>query len=192
MITLVTTFITEKIVAIITVSLVVVAVVPTTLVLTTDHETAVVLQQQQEEQQLVLIQAVKKSGDALIVKLQSAEASCNAQVTTLVATSKVAPGKIQSQLAKAKLELHGSVAPFIATINKDEDSFAHLAVINPEDEEDELAQIQLISITAFGQPGTTGVVITTCQTVVLEIQQVIKVIVIEEPVKIKVKEGDND
>ncbi|HEY8678549.1 MAG TPA: hypothetical protein VIN39_07950 [Candidatus Dormibacteraeota bacterium] len=192
MITLVTTFITEKIVAIITVSLVAVAVVPTTLVLTTDHGTAVVLQQQEDQQQVVLIAAVKKAGDGLIVKLQNAETSCNSQVTQVVTASKVAPGKVQSQLAQAKTQLHGSVAPFIAQIQKDEDHFAHLAVITPEDEEDELGQIQLIGITSLGGTGTTGVVTVTCGTVVIEIQQIIQVIVIQERVGIVHRQEGDD
>ena len=181
MITLITTFVTEKIVAILTVTLVAVAAVPTTLVLTTEHQTTVVLQQQEDQQQVVLIAAVKKAGDDAIVKLQSTESSCNIQVTQLVATSKIAPGRIQSQLAQAKSQIHGSVAPFVAQIQKDEDHFAHLAVITPEDEQDELGQIQVIEITALGGTGTTGVVTITCQTVVIEIQTVIKVIVLEHP-----------
>jgi len=190
MITLITTFVTEKIVAILTVTLVAVAVVPTTLVLTTEHQTTVVLQQQEDQQQVVLIKAVKKAGDNLIVKLQNTESSCTTQVTQLVAASKIAPGKIQSQLAQAKTQIHGSVAPFVAQIQKDEDHFAHLAVITPEDEEDELGQIQLIEITALGGNGTVGVVTVTCQTVVIEIQVVIQVIVIQVPVVVH-REGDD-
>lgn len=176
MITLITTFVTEKIVAILTVTLVAVAAVPTTLVLTTEQQTTVVLQQQADQQNVVLISAVKKAGDGLIVKLQNTESSCDTQVIQLVANSKIAPGKIQSKLALAKLQLHGSVAPFIAQIQKEQDRFAHLAVITPEDEQDELGQIQLIEITALGGNGTVGVVTVTCQTVVIEIQTVIVVV----------------
>ncbi len=197
MISLITTFVTEKIVAILTVTLVAVAAVPTTLVLTTEHQTdealqqqAVVLQLAEGQQQIVLVKAVKKAGDDLIVKLQNAETSCNTQVTQVVTTSKINPGKIQSQLAQAKTEIHGSVAPFIAQLQKHEDHFAHLAVITPEDEEDELGQIQLIGITALGGTGTTGVVTVTCGTVVIEIQMVIKVIVIQVPVVVH-REGDD-
>ena len=180
MFTLITTFVTEKIVAILTVTLVAVAAVPTTLVLTTEHQTTVILQQQEDQQQVVLITAVKKAGDDLIVRLQNSENSCNAQVTQLVVTSKINPGKVQSQLAQAKLEIHQSVAPFIAQIQKQEDNFAHLAVISPEDEQAELGQIQLIGFTAIGGNGTVGVVTVTCQTVVVEIQLVIHIVVVEQ------------
>ncbi len=178
MITLITTWITEKIVTVLTVSLVAVAAVPTTLVLTTELQTTVVVQQQQATQQIVLITAVKKAGDDVILKLQTAETSCSTQVTQIVATSKVAPGKVQSQLAQAKTQIHGSVAPFIAQIQKDEDHFAHLSVITPEDEEAELGQIQLISVTALGNSQIVGVVTVTCQSVIVYIQEVIQVVVI--------------
>lgn len=182
MITLIATWVTEKIVAVFTVSLVVVAAVPTTLILTTEHQVTVTLQQQQEQRQLVLVKSVQKAGDDLIVKLQNAEASCNTQVTTLVTTSRVNPGKIQSQLAQAKTQIHGSVAPLIVTIQKDEDNFGKLAVITPEDEENELEHLQQLSIVALGDGKTIiGTVIVTCQIVIVEIQ----VIVVQH-------EGDRD
>lgn len=172
MVTLITTWVTEKIVAVLTVTLVAVAAVPTALVLTTEHQVTVTLQQQQT----VLIQTVTKAGDELIVKLQSAEASCNTQVTQVVTTSKVTPGQIQSQLARAETQIHGSVAPFIAAIQRDEDQFAHLAVISPEDEQNELEHFQQLAILSLGDGKTVvGTVTVTCQIVVIEI----KVIVVE-------------
>ena len=175
MITLITAWVTERIVTVVTVTLVAVAAVPTTLVLTTEHHADVVLQQQGEEHKIVLIKAVKKAGDDLVVKLQNAESSCNTQVTQLVAASKVNPAVIQSQLAQAKTQLHGSVAPFVAAVQKHEDHIAHLDQVSDQDEEDELSQIQLIEITALGSGQTTGVVTVTCQTVVVEIKLVIQV-----------------
>lgn len=175
MITLITTWVTERIVTVVTVSLVAVAAVPTTLVLTTEHHVDVVLQQQSDEHKIVLIKAVKKAGDELVVKLQNAESSCNTQVTQLVATSKVNPGQIQSQLDQAKTQLHGSVAPFIAAVAKHEDHIAHLDEVSEQDEQDELSQLQLIEITSLGGGQTVGVVTVTCQTVVVEIKLVIQV-----------------
>ena len=95
MFTVITTFVTEKIVALLTVSLVAVAAVPTALILTTDEQTQVIVQQQEGQQQIVLVKSVKKAGDDLIVKLQNAEDSCNTQVTGLVTAAKLNPGKIQ-------------------------------------------------------------------------------------------------
>jgi len=73
MITIITTWVTEKIVAVITVTVVAVAAVPTTLILTTEHNVTVTVTQQQLQTRTVLIQTVKTAGDELIVKLQNAE-----------------------------------------------------------------------------------------------------------------------
>jgi hypothetical protein len=187
--TLITAWVTEKIVAVMTISLVAVAAVPTTLVLTTEHQTTVVLQQQQQQQQIVLIATVKKAGDDLVIKLQSAGTACTNQVTQLVATSKVTPGSVQSQVAQANLQIKGSIAPFIAATQQEQIRFAKMAVITPEDEESELEHLKLISVTALGAPQIVGVVTITCQTVVIEVQQIIEVIVVKEP---KAKKADID
>lgn len=176
MITLITTWVTEKIVAVFVVSLVAVAAVPTTLVLTTEHQVAVTLQQQEHQQRIVLVQTVKKTGDDLIVKLQSAEASCNTQVTNLASTH---GAQLQTQLASAQTQVHGSITPFIAAIRQDQDRFAHLAVVTPEDEEAELAHLQLIQITALGNGQTAGVITITCGSVVVQIQTVIQVVILK-------------
>ncbi len=190
MITLITAWVTEKIVAIMTVSLVAVAAVPTTLVLTTEHQTTVVVQQQEQQQAIVLITAVKKAGDALIVKLQSAGTDCTNQVTQVVATSKVTPGSVQSQVAQAKLQIKGSVAPFIAEAQQEQARVAKLTLITPEDQEIALAHLKLIGVTALGAPQATGVVTITCQTIVIQIQQTIQVIVLQAKIaNLKVGDG---
>lgn len=176
MITLITTWVSEKIVAIFVVSLVTVAAVPTTLVLTTEHQVTVTVQQQQLQQQTILVQTVKKTGDDLILKLQSAEVSCNTQVTTLASTHAT---QIQTQLVSAQTQIHGSITPFIAAVRHDEEHFANLAVITPEDEEQELAHLQLITVTALGDGQTAGVVTVTCGSVVVQIQTVIQVVVLK-------------
>jgi ribosomal protein L18 len=161
---------------VLTVTLVSVAAVPTVLVLTTEHQTTVILQQQDKQQQVVLVSAVKKAGDDLIVKLTSAETSCNTQVGQMVAARNVAPGLIQTQLNQAKSQVHASVAPLLTTIQQRKADFAKLAVVTPRDEEDELGQFQQIEILAFGTTKTTGVVTVNCQSVVLTIQQVIVIV----------------
>lgn len=177
--TLITTFVTEKIVVLLTVSLVAVAAVPTALILTTDEQTAVVLQQQQGEQQIVLVKSVQKAGDDAIVKLENAENSCNTQITGLVTAAKLNPGKIQSQLAQAKTTIHGSVAPYIAQLKEREQEFAAKTELSDEDEQNELNEIQQIEIIALGGNGTTGTVTVTCQTVTIQIKLVIQVTVVQ-------------
>ena len=179
MFTVITTFVTEKIVALLTVSLVAVAAVPTALILTTDEHTAVVLQQQQGEQQIVLVKSVQKAGDDAIVKLQSAEDTCNTQINGLVTAAKLNPGKIQSQLAQAKTTIHGSVAPYIAQLKEREQEFQAKTDLSDEDEQNELNEIQQIEIIALGDNGTTGTVTLTCQTVTVQIKLVIQVTVVQ-------------
>jgi hypothetical protein len=48
-------------------------------------------------------------------------------------------------------------------------------VITPEDEQNELAHLQLIELESLGDGQTTGVVIVTCTIVIVEI----KIIVVE-------------
>ncbi|MCA1835013.1 MAG: hypothetical protein LC721_01210, partial [Actinobacteria bacterium] len=48
--------------------------------------------------------------------------------------------------------------------------------ITPEDEENEIQQIELITATALGSPETNGTITVACQTVTIQIQQIILVI----------------
>jgi hypothetical protein len=175
MITLITTWVTEKIVAVITVTVVAVAAVPTTLILTTEHQVTVTVTQQQQQTRLVLIQTVKTAGDELIVKLQNAEDSCDTQVTGIATSSKAKTARLDRHLSQAKVTIHGAVSPFVTAIQKDEEHFQQLAVITPEDEQNELAHLQLIELESLGDGETTGVVVVTCTIVIVEI----KIIVVE-------------
>lgn len=199
MFTLLTTWISERIITVTAVSVLAVAAVPTTLVIVShdDHKTTTttvaVIQPVDAKQKVVLVATVKKAGDDVIAQLTNAESSCNGTVTSTVSASKVAPGKIQSQLAKAKTQVHGSVSPFIAAIQKDEDRFAHLTVITPQDEENELNEISLIKLTALGDGHSTGTVTITCQTVVITIQETITITITPAPICPPTKqERDND
>jgi hypothetical protein len=173
MITIITTWVTEKIVAVITVTVVAVAAVPTTLILTTEHQVTVTVTQQQQQTRLVLIQTVKKAGDDLIVKLSNAEDSCTTQVTGIVTSSKAKAARLDKHLSQAKLTMHGAVSPFVTAIQKDEEHFQQLAVITPEDEQNELAHLQLIEFESLGDGQTTGVVIVTCTIVIVEIRIIV-------------------
>ena len=178
MFTLLPTWISQRIITVTAVSVLTVAAVPTTLVIVSHDDqntTVAVIQPANAQQKVVLVAAVKKAGDAAIAQLNGAESSCNGTVTSTVSAAKVAPGKIQSQLAKAKTQVHGSVSPFIAAIQKDEDRFAHLTLVTPQDEENELSEINLIQLTALGDGHSTGTVTITCQTVVVTIQETIQI-----------------
>jgi len=195
MFTFLTTWISQRIITVTAVSVLTVAAVPTTLVIVShdaDKTTVAVVQPVSAQQKVVLVAAVKKAGDAAIVKLNNAESSCNGTVATTVSAAKVAPGKIQSQLAKAQSQIHGSVSPFIAAVQKDEDRFAHLTVLTPQDEENELNEINLIELTALGDGHSAGTVTITCQTIIVTIQETIQITITPAPVCPPTrKEGDD-
>lgn len=194
MFTLLTTWISQRIITVTAVSVLTVAALPTTLVIVSheDQNTVAVVQPVSDGQKVVLVAAVKKAGDAAIAKLNSAESSCNGTVSNTVSTAKVAPGKIQSQLARAQSQVHGSVAPFIAAVQRDEDRFAHLTVLTPQDEENELNEISLIELTALGDGHTTGTVTITCQTVVVTIQETIQITIAQIACPTTKSERDDD
>src|SRR6202171_3431484 len=181
MFTILTTWILERIITVTAVSGPPVAVVPTPVIIVShdDYNTIAVVQPADEHSKVVVVSAVKKAGDAVIAKLNTAEAGCTTQVTQAVTTSKVA-AKVQPQLATAKSQIHGSVAPIVAAIKADEDRFAHLKFVTPQDEENELAEFNTIAIIALGDGHSTGTITVTCQTVLITITETIQITVIQE------------
>ena len=181
MFTILTTWISERIITVTAVSVLTVAAVPTTLIIVShdDHNTIAVVQPADEHSKVVLVSAVKKAGDAVIAKLNTAEAGCTTQATQAVSTSKVA-AKVQPKLATAKSQIHSSVAPMVAAIKADEDRFAHLTIITPQDEENEIAAFNTIAIIALGDGHSTGTVTVTCQTVLITITETIQITIIQE------------
>jgi len=176
MITLLTTWIAARIVTVFTVALVTVAAVPTSILVLTEHQVAAVQLKQEDGERLILINTVKQAGDAIVVKLTTTESGCNAQVAQLVANSKLNAPQITTAVNNGKNQMHASVTPFILAIQKEEDEFAHLAVLTPDIRDAFVAHIQLLGTTALGNGQTVGVVTGTCQTIVLEIQQVIEIV----------------
>jgi hypothetical protein len=192
MFTILTTWISERIITVTAVSVLTVAAVPTTLIIVShdDHNTIAVVQPADEHSKLVLVSTVKKAGDAVIAKLNTAEAGCTTQVTQVVTTSKVA-AKVQPQLAKAKSQIHGSVSPLVAAIKADEDRFAHLTFVTPQDEENELEHLKLIEVIALGDGQSAGTITVTCQTVLITITQTINITIVQETPCTK-QERDSD
>jgi len=197
MFTLLATWITQRIITVTAVSVLTVAAVPTTLVIVShdDHKTPTiaVIQPADDHSKTILISAVKKAGDDVIAKLNTAESSCSTQLTQTVSTSKVA-AKVQPALATAKTQLHSSVAPIVAAIKSDEDRFAHLTFVTPQDEENELHELNLIQVVALGNGPTGGTVTITCQTVTITITETIQITVVQEtpPACPPTKKGDED
>ncbi|HEY4844882.1 MAG TPA: hypothetical protein VII89_04255 [Candidatus Dormibacteraeota bacterium] len=180
MFTILTAWVSERIITVTAVSVLAVAAVPTTLIITShdDHNTVAVIQPADEHNKVVLVSAVKKAGDAVIAKLNTAESGCTTQVTQAVSASKVA-AKVQPQLATAKSQIHSSAAPLVAAIKADEDRFAHLKFVTPQDEENELAELNLIQVIALGDGHSTGTITVTCQTVMITITETIQITIIQ-------------
>ena len=181
MFTILTTWISERIITVTAVSVLTVAAVPTTLIIVShdDHNTVAVIQPADEHSKIVLVGAVKKAGDDLITRLNTSESSCTTQVTQTVSTSKVS-AKLQPQLTRAKSQIHGSVAPVVAAIKSDQARFANLKFVTPQDEENELAEFNTIAIIALGDGHSTGTITVTCQTVLITITETIQITVIQQ------------
>jgi len=181
MFTILTTWISERIITVTAVSVLTVAAVPTTLIIVShdDHNTIAVIQPADEHSKVVLVSAVKKAGDDLITRLNTSESSCTTQVTQAVSTSTVS-AKLQPQLTKAKSEIHSSVAPIVAAIKSDENRFADLKFVTPQDEENELAELNTIAIIALGDGHSTGTITVTCQTVLITITETIQITVSQQ------------
>jgi len=143
MFTILTTWISERIITVTAVSVLTVAAVPTTLIIVShdDHNTIAVVQPADEH-------------------------------------SKVA-AKVQPQLTTAKSQIRGSVAPVVAAIKADEDHFAHLTFVTPQDEENELEHLKLIEVIALGDGHSAGTITVICQTVMITITETIQITIIQ-------------
>lgn len=181
MFTLLTTWVSQRIITVTAVSVLTVAAVPTTLVIVShdDHQTIAVIQPADDHSKAILIAAVKKAGDDVITQLNTSEATCDTTLTQTVNASKVA-AKVQPVLASAKSTVHSSVAPVVAAVKNDEERFANLKFITPQDEENELSELNLIKVIELGDGKTSGTITITCETVKITITETINITVIEE------------
>ena len=180
MLTVLTTWISERIITVIAVTVLTVAAVPTTLVIAShdDHQTIAVIQPADEHSKVRLVGAIKKAGDDIIAKLNSTEASCNTQLTQTVSASNVA-AKVQPALATAKSRVHSSVSQIVVAIKADQERFARLKFVTPQDEDNELEHLKLIEIIALGDGHSAGTISVTCQTVLITITQTIQITIVQ-------------
>ncbi len=194
MITTVIAFLTEKVVAVVITSVVVVAAVPTlilaingnTITITTVVASAA---RHDDDERARVILEVKTAGDAVIVKLQNLQASCDLQIEQLAAKSKLSATATRSALDNGKGSFHASVLPFIHEIEADEDEVKHLAVITVETEQSFLVRINTVLVLALGEDGQHGALVTVCQTIVFQITQIV-VVVTQGPEREHVREND--
>ena len=193
MITTIVTFLSEKIVAVIITTVVVVAAVPTLIVAIhgntitiTTGPVASASRQHGDDEHARLVLEVKTAGDNVVVKINNEEASCDSQIAQLAAVSTLSGTATQAAIEKGKGEFHSSALPLLNKVKADEDEFEHLKVVTSETEQTFLVRISTVQLTAFGEDGHSGTLVTVCQTIVVEIRTIVVVTVV------KPSEGDDE
>jgi hypothetical protein len=183
MIATIITFVTTRIVAVFITTIVVVAAVPmliiaihgNTITITTGTVASSSRQHGDDEHARVILE-VKNAGDAVVVKINSEEASCDSQIAQLASLSKLSGTATQAALDKGKADFHAAEVPFLDEIKADEDQIDHVTVITTETEQTFLVRISTVQVTALGEDGHSGTLVTICQTVLVEVEQIIVVV----------------
>ena len=192
MITTIVTFVTEKIVAVVITTVIVVAAVPTlivaihgnTITITTATAASSTRSHDDEERAKLILQ-VKTAGDSVIIKINTSEATCDSQIDQLAAVSTISGSATKVALDNGKAKFRTATAPLLKEIKDDEDELDHLNVITTETTQTFLVRISQVQVTALGEDGNSGILITTCQTILVEIRQVVIIVV-------KAPKGDKD
>jgi len=182
-ITSIITFLSTRIVSVVITTVVVVAAVPTlivaihgnTITITTGPVASATRTGDDQERARIVVE-VKSAGDSVIVKLNNEEASCDSQIAQLAGQSKLSATATAAELKKGKDEFHASIKPFDDEIKADEDELDHLKVITTETEQTFLVRINEVQVIALGENGQGGTLITVCQTIIVEITQVIVIV----------------
>jgi hypothetical protein len=183
-ITTIVTFLTEKIVAVVITTVVVVAAVPTLIVAIhgdtitiTPGTAASFARHGDDEERARLILEVRTAGDTLVFHINSEESSCDSQISQLSSLSKLNAAATQAAIERGKVKIHDATLPYLKEIKADEDEFEHLKVIDVATVQTYLVRISTVQLMALGETGHPGVLITTCQTILIEIRQIIVVVV---------------
>ena len=184
MITTIVTFISEKIVAVIITTVVVVAAVPTLIVAIhgntitiTTGPVASASRTHNDDEHARLVLEVKTAGDNVIVKINAEEVSCDSQIAQLAAVSKLSGTATQAAIDKGKGEFHTSELPELNEIKADEDEFDHLTTVTSETEQTFLVRISTVQVTALGNDGHSGTLVTVCSTILVEIRTIVITVV---------------
>jgi cell division protein FtsL len=183
-ITTIVTFLTEKIVAVIITTVVVVAAVPTLIVAIHGNTITIITgpvasasRTNGDDEHARLILEVKTAGDNVVVKLNNEEASCDSQIAQLAAVSKLSGTATQAAIDRGKGEFHNSALPLLNEVKADEDEFDHLSVVTSETEQTFLVRISTVQVTALGEDGHSGTLVSVCQTIIVEIRTIVITVV---------------
>ena len=181
MLTTVLTFLSQKIVAVVITTVVVVAAVPTLIVaingntITITSGPASTSRQNDDHERQRIIVEVKNAGDAVTVKLNNEESTCDAQISQLASGSTLSATATAAALKKGEDDFHAAVVPFENEVKADEDELDHLSVVTTETEQTFLVRINEVQVIALGEDGQVGALVTVCQTIIVQITQVIVV-----------------
>lgn len=183
MITTVLTFLSTRIVSVVITTVVVVAAVPTfivaihgnTITITPGPVASSTRHGDDADKARVVIE-VKNAANQVIVKLNSEESSCDSQIAQLAGQSKLSATSTATTLQRGKDEFHASLQPYLNELKADEDELDHLTVVTTETEQTFLVRINEVQVIALGENGQVGALVTVCQTIIVEIQQIIVVV----------------
>lgn len=182
MVTTILTFLSEKIVAVVITTVVVVAAVPTlvvaingnTITISTGPVASSTRHNDDQERARIVLE-VKNAGNAVVVKLNNEESSCDSQIAQLAAQSKLSATATAAAIQKGKDDLHKSIVPYENEIQADEDELEHLTVVTTETEQTFLVRINEVQVIALGENGQVGALVTVCQTIIVEVTQIVVV-----------------
>lgn len=182
MITSILTFLSSRVVSVVITSVVVVAAVPVLIIAIHGHTVTIstgpvasASRHGDDSEKARVVLVVRNAGDRLIVRLNDEESTCDATIAQLAAQSKLPAAATAAELQHGRDEFHASVARFDDAIQTDEDELENMNVVTTETQQTFLVRINEIQVLALGEDGQSGELVTVCQTIVVEIQQVIVV-----------------
>jgi len=184
MITSLLTFVSTRLVSVIVTTVVVVVTVPVLVIVAIHGHTVTIStspvasesRKHEDAEKTRIVIEVKNAGNTVIVKLDNEEASCNSQIAALASQSKLSATATAAALKKGHDDFNTSVAIYVNEIKADEDELEHLTVVTTQTEQEFLIRIREIQVIALGDGSHTATLITVCQTILVEIQQVIVVV----------------
>ena len=184
MITSLLTFVSTRLVSVIVTTVVVVVTVPVLVIVAIHGHTVTIStspvasesRKHEDAERTRIVIEVKNAGNTVIVKLDNEEASCNSQIAALASQSKLSATATAAALKKGHDNFNTSVAIYVNEIKADENELEHLTVVTTQTEQEFLIRIREIQVIALGDGSHTATLITVCQTILVEIQQVIVVV----------------
>ena len=184
MITSLLTFVSTRLVSVIVTTVVVVVTVPVLVIVAIHGHTVTIStspvasesRKHEDAERTRIVIEVKNAGNTVIVKLDNEEASCNSQIAALASQSKLSATATAAALKKGHDDFNTSVAIYVNEIKADENELEHLTVVTTQTEQEFLIRIKEIQVIALGDGSHSATLITVCQTILVEIQQVIVVV----------------